>query len=98
MSESRLLHDVAEAFREATDRSALRSLLDQVEAAWDEITLRAPTPENAETCRLAMLVAAQLQETAKVRIWHARALTRFVQVGWAEGVASVACRKSFAGA
>lgn len=96
MDQPALLERVANLYRHAQDESGRRQALNFVEEQWHRLADRAPLPEDAETCRLAMLLAAQLREVAMVPLWRSRALTRYVQTGWNEGVASLLLSEALA--
>ena len=72
------------------------ALVAAVDAQWPAMSRRAPTPEDAETCRLTMLAALQVPElAAEAAVWRARALSRATVVGWTECVAALAMGEAF---
>jgi len=84
--------DAFASIRTDADAEALVSTLTD---AFAEMT-RPASPEDAETCRLAMLAALQSPETvATTLVWRARALSRAVVVGWTECVAAIAMGEAF---
>lgn len=64
-------------------------VLDIVTAEWPAVSSRSKIPQDAETCRLAMISAASLKRYTESVLWQARALTRFVVLDWREGAAAV---------
>ena len=71
------------------------SVLDIVTAEWPAISSRSGQPEDAETCRLAMISAAAQARYPVSVLWQARALTRFVALDWHEGAAAVIMSNTF---
>ncbi|WP_431818138.1 hypothetical protein [Gordonia jacobaea] len=79
---------VAERFRTATEDETIRQVLEIVSVEWDTIRQRSATAEDAEACRLAMLLAVKLN-LPTVPVWKARAMSRYVAIGWQEGVGAL---------
>lgn len=57
--------------------------------AWPAMRARPPSAHDAETCRLLFVSAAALGMRERMWRWRERALYRFAQIGWGEGVAAV---------
>lgn len=95
MDQPSLLMYVAESFRNVGDNSLRRTLLSEIDGEWPALRVRDPIPEDAETCRLAMLFAAQLHDFPQADLWRVRAMARYVRVGWVEGVASLMLSAAF---
>lgn len=94
-----LYEHVADLFRAAHTPDGARAVLAAVDDAWPLVRDRAASPEDAETCRLAMLAALHEavvgEDPALAVVWRARALSRFTRCGWTEGVASIAMGEAF---
>jgi hypothetical protein len=72
-----------------TGEGAAARALALAQEEWDNgLADRAPTPEDAEICRQAMLAAARCGKFDEVRIWRVRALSRFISVRWRHGAGS----------
>lgn len=72
-----------------------RGVLGIVTSEWPAITSRSGQPEDAETCRLAMIAAAAERLYPVSTLWQARALVRFVALDWHEGAAAVIMAGTF---
>ena len=62
---------------------------------WPEIASRSPTPEDAETCRLAAVSAAQIEAYDTAALWRTRARSIAVAVPWPELIAAVDMAEAF---
>lgn len=91
-----LYRRVADLYLTAHTPQGGAQLVALVEASWAGLASREPCPEDAEVCRLVMLTAAQAQDYSAVRLWRARALSRFTAIGWVEGVAAIIMGEAFA--
>ncbi len=72
-----------------------RGVLEIAAAEWPAISSRSGPPEDAETCRLAMISAAAAKRYSESVLWQARAMTRFVALDWHEGAAAVIMTGTF---
>lgn len=79
---------VADRFRFSVTDEAIAQLLETVSVEWEMIRQRDANAEDAEVCRLAMLLAAKLN-LSTVAVWRARAMSRYVAIGWQEGVGAL---------
>lgn len=95
LSPAALYSAVAEAAPVRDPQTALAIGTDQL----SYLRARSATPEDAETCRLLMLTEYGHGEDparfARGAVWEARAMARFVSVGWNEGVASLMMGDAF---
>ena len=95
LSPADLYSAVAEAGPARDPKTALAIGTDQL----DYLLARSATPEDAETCRLLMLTEYGHGEDparfARGAVWGARAMARFVSVGWDEGAASLMMGDAF---
>lgn len=87
---------VSEASVIAHTHDGAVAVVDLANDNWDDIARREANAEDAETCRLVALAAAQLEDFPALRLWRARALSRFAAIGWTEGVASILMGEAFA--
>lgn len=83
------------ALRVAWSACDYEGVLSTVTGQWPAINSRSERPEDAETCRLAMISAASLKLYAVGVLWQARALARFVALDWHEGAAAVIMSNAF---
>lgn len=95
MDPSELIAHMGDLFDNAHDGPARTAALAWLDSEWDDIAIRPPMPGDAEACRLAMMMAAQNSDPRRAAVWRARALSRFVQVGWHEGVGSILLSEAF---
>lgn len=65
------------------------------ESEWPEMGGRAATPEDAETCRLLSISAAEVGEYTAADEWRDRARTRGEAVGWPELIAALDMSQAF---
>lgn len=58
---------------------------------------RPASPEDAETCRLIALsyISLPVQDHEAFVVWRTRALVRFAEVGWTEGIGAIAMGEAF---
>jgi len=56
---------------------------------------RSPSAADAETCRLAMLMAAEAAAHSEADVWRARCLARAAAVGWISGLGSLVVTEAF---
>jgi hypothetical protein len=87
----RQLFEVVVGLRGRADDELLRT----VAGEWPAMESRRATPEDAETCRLAMLAAMALSWHSINILWQARAYVKFLALDWREGVASVVMTNAF---
>ena len=66
-----------------------RDALDLADRNWAAINDRHGCPEDAETCRLAMVAAATQGHYLESVLWQSRALARFIALNWPEGAAAI---------
>lgn len=70
-------------------------LLEFANGNWEDLAERAPSPEDAEVCRLAMLAAVVTRDIQAASVWRVRALARFSALGWVEGVGTLIIGTAF---
>lgn len=85
---------LAAIFEDAPARHPQRAL-DLGAAAWPSMQVRPPSAEDAESCRLLSLCAAELRAWGLAAVWRRRALTRASLVGWHEAVAALLMAEAF---
>lgn len=71
------------------------SALETADAHWPEAAARQPNPEDAETCRLSAVSAAELELFDKSRLWRARARRIGEQIPWPELIAALDMADAF---
>lgn len=81
-----LYDEVCKLFLLAHTADGAERLVRLADEQWPRLASRASTPQDAEMCRLTMLALVQQQAFAVARIWRARSMARFAQLGWVEGV------------
>ena len=90
------LYDVvADLDTKSHDPEVARKLITLADESLAEMSARDSDPYDAETCRLVMLAAAKLDEFELMRVWRSRALARFAEVGWVEGVGMIIMSEAF---
>lgn len=77
------------------DPKPLRAALDEVGREYPAMAARGPSAADAETCRLAMLMAAEAAAHSEADIWRARCLARAAAVGWTAGIGSLVVSEAF---
>lgn len=77
------------------DPGPLRAALDEVGREYPAMAARSPSAADAETCRLAMLMAAQAAAYAEADIWRARSLARAAAAGWSAGIGLLVITEAF---
>ena len=87
--------ELLDVVRRCWSQGDYHRVLSIVRAEWPSVSSRAKQPEDAETCRLAMLAAAAEHLYSDSVLWQARALARFVALDWHEGAAAVIMSTTF---
>lgn len=64
-------------------------------AHWQEIAARPPTPEDAETCRLIGISAAEVEAFDAGALWRTRAHAIASQIPWPELIAAINISEAF---
>ncbi len=95
MDAESLYDTIADLDTESHEEEHGRALLALAAEQWPALSSRKANAFDAETCRLVMLAAAKHDEFEALRLWRARALSRFTAVGWVEGVASILMSEAF---
>jgi hypothetical protein len=87
--------ELLDVVRRSWSQGNYDDVLGMVEAEWHMISTRSGQPEDAETCRLAMITAAERKRYSAYVVWQSRALARFVALDWHEGAAAVMMPNAF---